>query len=168
MLLSVRKQARFHQRWKFIDRQFKNGEIWQGLDYKRKKNESWVRNKILESLRNVLKIQIYFYFLNNLLLFLKMVLKILWINIMNNIVIYEIKNVIIYSMWNLVFLWNFLTIRPGSKAINATPQSLMITENVKSSFKVVSCDKMQPVWQHIKLYGMRPEIQSKNGRWVVK
>ena len=57
-----------------------------------------MRNKILESLRNVLKIQIYFYFLNNLLLFLKMVLKILWINIMNNIVIYEIKNVIIYSM----------------------------------------------------------------------
>ena len=57
-----------------------------------------MRNKILESLRNVLKIQIYFYLLNNLLLILKMVLKNLWINIMNNIVIYEIKNVIIYSM----------------------------------------------------------------------
>ena len=36
--------------------------MWLGLDYKRKKNESWVRNKILESLRNVLKIQKYFYF----------------------------------------------------------------------------------------------------------
>ena len=96
-----------------------------------------------------------------------MVLKILWINSMNNIVIYEIKNVIIYSMWNLVFLWNFLTIKPGSKATNAIPQSLMITENVKSSSKELSCDKMQPVWQHIKLYGMRPEIQNKNGWWVV-
>ena len=71
-------------------------------------------------------------------------------------------------MWNLVFLWNFLTIRPGSKAINAIPQSLMITENVKSSSKELSCDKIQPVWQHIKLYGMRPEIQSKNGWWAVK
>ena len=74
---------------------------------------------------------------------------------------------IIYSIWNLVFLWNFLTIKPGSKAINAIPQSLMITENVKSSSKELSCDKMQPVWQHIKLYGMRPEIQSKNRWWVV-
>ena len=87
-LLAVRKQVRFHQLWKFIDLQFEIAEIWQGLDYKRKKNESWVRNKILQSLRNVLKIQIYFYFLNNLLLILKMVLKILWINIMNNIVIF--------------------------------------------------------------------------------
>ena len=78
-LLAVRKQVRFHQLWKFIDLQFEIAEIW-------KKNESWVRNKILESLRNVLKIQIYFYFLNNLLLILKMVLKNLWINIMNNIV----------------------------------------------------------------------------------
>ena len=50
-----------------------------------------MRTKILESLRNVLKIQMYLYFLNNLLLILKMVLKILWINIINNIVIYEIK-----------------------------------------------------------------------------
>ena len=171
MLLVVRKQARFHQLWKFIDLQFKIAEIiflWLGLDHKSKKNESWVRNKILESLRNVLKIQIYFYFLNNLLLILKMVLKILWINMINTDVIYEIENVIIYSMWNLVFLWNFLTIKPGSKAINAIPQSLMITENVKSSSNELSCDKMQPVWQHIKLYGMRPEIQSKNRWWVVK
>ena len=91
MLLAVRKQARFHQLWKFTDLQFEIAEIWLGLDYKRKKNESWVRTKILESLRNVLKIQMYLYFLNNLLLILKMVLKILWINIINNIVIYEIK-----------------------------------------------------------------------------
>ena len=68
-LLAVRKQVRFHQLWKFIDLQFEIAEIWQGLHSKRKKNESWVRNKILESLRNVLKIQIYFHFLNNLLLF---------------------------------------------------------------------------------------------------
>ena len=38
----------------------------------------------------------------------------------------------------------------------AIPQSLMTTEKVKSSSKELSCDKMQPVWQHIKLYGIRP------------
>ena len=84
-LLAVRKQdfINFENLLIFSSKLLK---FWQGLDSKRKKNESWVRNKILERLRNVLKIQIYFYFLNNLLLILKMVLKNLWINIMNNIV----------------------------------------------------------------------------------
>ena len=84
-LLAVRKQdfINFENLLIFSSKLLK---FWQGLDSKRKKNESWVRNKILESLRNELKIQIYFYFLNNLLLILKMVLKNLWINIMNNIV----------------------------------------------------------------------------------
>ena len=84
-LLAVRKQdfINFENLLIFSSKLLK---FWQGLDSKRKKNESWVRNKILESLRNVLKIQIYFCFLNNLLLILKMILKNLWINIMNNIV----------------------------------------------------------------------------------
>ena len=67
-LLAVRKQdfINFENLLIFSSKLLK---FWQGLDSKRKKNESWVRNKILESLRNVLKIQIYFHFLNNLLLF---------------------------------------------------------------------------------------------------
>lgn len=61
------------------------------------------------------------------------------------------------SEWDFLALWSFLTIKPGNNAITAMPQSLMTTLKVNSSSRDVNCDKIQPVWQHMKLYGIRPK-----------
>lgn len=71
------------------------------------------------------------------------------------------------SEWDFLALWSFLTIKPGNNAITAMPQSLMTTLKVNSSSRDVNCDKIQPVWQHMKLYGIRPK-KAKNKKQTNK
>lgn len=53
--------------------------------------------------------------------------------------------------------WYSLSRIPGMRAAHAMPPSLSDVDHVRMSLMEVICDRRQPVWTQMKLYGIKPE-----------